>query len=61
MKDFRTKKTDQMGENPFEKHFGFRLITSPTYPCCGYYDWENDDGYNNIENWIEKAAQQAKR
>jgi len=25
------------------------------------YDWVNDDGYNNLEKWIETAAQQVGR
>ena len=61
VKDFRTGQTDQIGENPFEKHFGFKLTSSPVYPCCTYYDWTEGNGYNNIENWIENAAQQAGR
>ncbi len=61
IKDFRTREIDQKGEDPFAKHFGFHSTNSPTYPCCSYYDWTNDNGYNNIENWIEKATKQAGR
>jgi hypothetical protein len=25
------------------------------------YDWKNDDGYNNLGDWIEEAAEQAGR
>ena len=63
IKDFRTKQTDVEGEDPFRKHFDFRLTLEPEppYPCCSYYDWVNNEGYKNIENWIENAAQQAER
>ena len=60
-KDFKTRQTDDKGENPFEKHFGFKPVNHPVYPCCNDYDWVNNDGYNNIEDWIETAAQQAGR
>ncbi len=54
------KKVDVKGDNPFEKHFGFIPCQGPlTYPCCSYYDWIVDNGYENIECWIEKAARQA--
>lgn len=51
------------GESPFRKHFGFKPVQgrSATYPVCNYYDWVKNDGYNNIETWIEKAAKQAGR
>ncbi len=36
--------------------------------CCGqmpegypFYSWTNDDGHNNIGDWIEEAAQKANR
>jgi hypothetical protein len=31
---------------------------SDLYAC---YDWVDDDGYNNIEAWIEAAAKAAGR
>ena len=34
---------------------------SLSYPCCSYYDWINDNGYENLGVWIEKEAQQANR
>ncbi len=37
------------------------LHGAPIYPCCSYYDWINEDGYKNLGDWIEKAAQQAGR
>ena len=58
IKDQRGK-IDAKGDDPFRKHFGFRPSQNPKYPVCTYYDWIGDDGYSNIENWIEKAAQQA--
>ncbi len=24
--------------------------------CDGLYDWESDDGYNNLGSWIENSA-----
>ena len=61
IKDFRTKETDTKGESPFRKYFNFKPTSNPIYPCCNYYDWVDNEGYKNIENWIEKAAQQAGR
>lgn len=26
-----------------------------------FYDWDNDDGYNNLGDWIEQAARDADR
>lgn len=49
------------GKNPFIEHFGFQPSDNPSYPCCNYYDWVHDDGYNNMGNWIEKAAKDAGR
>ncbi len=48
------------GEDPFTVQFGWVSNTGVlTYPCSSYYDWVNDNGYQNLGNWIEKAAQQA--
>lgn len=40
----------------------------PTTTCCGtmptgyaFYRWNSDKGYENLENWIEKAAKDASR
>jgi len=51
------------GDSPFHKPpMNFAPCKGVlTYPCCSYYDWVNDDGYENLANWIEKAAQQAGR
>ena len=57
-------KTTYKGNDPFaEPPMNFVLQTSGylTYPCCSYYDWIDDDGYENLGDWIEKAAQQANR
>ena len=54
------KNTDSKGSNSF----------GPIFPKDGdykqyfwerfkIYDWEDDDGYNNFGEWIEKAAKQA--
>ena len=63
IKDFRTKKTDRKGRDPFKKHLDLKpaSTSSASYPCHNCYDWIRDDGYNNIEKWIRKAARQAKR
>ena len=62
VKDFRTGATDNRGENPFSKHFGFRSASGQmVYPCCCYYDWVNDNGQDNLPSWIETAAKQAGR
>jgi hypothetical protein len=52
-------KTDTTGSNPFDK-WTFKnsegsIVKYPTY------DWVNDDGYKNMSNWIEVAAQKAGR
>jgi hypothetical protein len=60
IKDFNGNKSTK-GTNPFVKYFGFTPSKNPSYPCCTYYDWINDDGYNNMGNWIEKAAKDAGR
>ena len=50
------------GENPFSKPpINFISATTMEYPCCSYYDWLNNNGYENLGDWIEKAAQQAGR
>lgn len=50
--------TSKKGKNPFDnwefKKSG-KVITYPTY------DWVDDDGYNNMGKWIEKAAKAAGR
>jgi len=47
--------TDMKGDNPLDKFYdeqnGQRL--SDLYPT---YDWVNDDGYNNVGEWMERAA-----
>lgn len=46
------------GRNPFseiivEEGFIFDTMLSEVLPI---YDWVDDDGFNNFESWIEKAA-----
>lgn len=60
VKDLRTGATDNKGENPFSKHFGF-TYGQTVYPCYCYYDWVNDNGQDNLPSWIETAAKQAGR
>ncbi len=55
-------KTDLKGENPFENYCtekkGEIKYLSQIYPT---YDWVNDDGCNNIADWVEKAAGKVRR
>jgi len=55
-------KIDYKGENPFETFYveknGQKIYLSEIYPT---YDWVDDYGYNNLGDWIEKAAKQAGR
>ena len=52
--------TDSKGSNKFgeigKDNDGKPVYFSVDYPC---YDWVNDDGYNNMGNWIEEAAKKA--
>lgn len=51
-------KTTTKGKNPFDKwNFkrGEEVVEYPTY------DWVDNDGYNNIGDWIEAAAKAAGR
>lgn len=53
------KNTSNKGSNPFNQwNFTDKNGNAVTYPV---YDWINDDGYNNLGNWIEKAAKAAGR
>ncbi len=54
--------TSSKGTSPFQTLFLWKgLMSESQYPCVCYYDWINDDGYNSLDNWIEKAARQAGR
>ncbi|MBP9801595.1 MAG: TIR domain-containing protein [Candidatus Moranbacteria bacterium] len=50
------------GRNPFDDwsitRNGEKMKLSSLYST---YDWVNDDGYNNMGNWIEKAAKNSGR
>jgi hypothetical protein len=56
----RNGMTDYKGDNPFDTWYitknGQKIYFSQIYPT---YDWVNDDGYNNIGDWIEAAAKKA--
>jgi len=56
----RNGNTDYKGNNPFDTWYitknGQKIYFSQIYPT---YDWVNDDGYNNIGDWIEAAAKKA--
>ena len=53
---------DTQGKNPLDywtvKHNGCDVKLSNLYQT---YDWERNDGYNNMPNWIEAAAKAAGR
>jgi len=59
VKDFRTQATDVAGLNPLDqiKTSGGSLF-SQLYPT---YDWAINNGRENIEQWIEKAIQDAQQ
>ena len=44
--------TTARGANPFDAF----LHATPALPAYPVYDWLKDDGYNNLDNWIEAAA-----
>ena len=50
------------GDNPFDSFYieqeGKKVYLSEIYPT---YDWVNDDGYENLGSWVEKAAKKAGR
>lgn len=56
------KGTDVQGKNPLDywsiEKDGRKVYFSEIYKT---YDWVNDDGYNNLSSWIEKAAKAAGR
>jgi Cft2 family RNA processing exonuclease len=56
------KGTDVQGKNPLDywsiERDGRKVYLSEIYET---YDWVNDDGYNNLSSWIEKAAKAAGR
>lgn len=51
---------DTKGNNPFNYIYieqnGKKVYFSEIYPT---YDWVNDDGYENLGDWVEKAAKKA--
>ena len=51
-------KTSKKGSNPFENWEFKKAGNVIKYPT---YDWVNDDGYNNMGDWIEAAAKAAGR
>lgn len=52
-----TKGSNQFGEIGKDKN-GNPVYFSVSYPT---YDWVDNDGYNNLGDWVEKAAKQAGR
>lgn len=53
---------DIKGKNPFQnwhiEQNGKKILLSDIYPT---YDWVNDNGRDNIGEWIEAAAKKAGR
>lgn len=58
----QNQRTSIKGRNPFDDWSitvdGRKKLLSEIYPT---YDWVNNDGYNNMPVWIERAAQLAGR
>lgn len=56
------RKTDTKGSNAFgpifTSHDDDKKYFYERFPT---YDWVDDDGYNNIGDWVEKAAKKAGR
>lgn len=56
----KDQNTSTKGKNPFDDWSitkdGKKILFSSIYET---YDWVNDDGYNNMGAWIEKAAKAA--
>lgn len=56
----KDKKISTKGKNPFEDWYttkdGKKVFFSSIYKT---YDWVDDDGYENMGEWIEKAAKAA--
>lgn len=56
----KDKNTSAKGRNPFDDwtvtRDGKKVPLSSIYKT---YDWVDDDGYNNMGDWIEKAAKSA--
>jgi hypothetical protein len=56
--DIKDKKgnTSARGANPFHGLIPGEDCAAPDYPV---YDWIKDDGYHNMDHWIEEAAKAA--
>jgi hypothetical protein len=52
----KDKKISKKGKNPFDKWEFTKAGEVVTYQV---YDYVDDDGYNNMGDWIEKAAKDA--
>jgi hypothetical protein len=62
IKDLKTKQTDSKGKNVFGEIGKDENGNSVYfYQVAHSYDWVNDDGYNNLGDWIEEAARNAGR
>jgi hypothetical protein len=67
MKDGKGK-TSRQGANPLDNFmvkqdflFGLAQYDEKLSNVYKTYDWEEDDGYRNIDDWIEEAAEIAGR
>jgi hypothetical protein len=52
----QNRQTTTKGKNPFEQ---WKFKKSDKEVLIPVYDWVKDNGYENIGNWIEKAAKEA--
>ena len=56
----KDRKTGKKGVNPFDLWYttkdGRKVYFSKIYST---YDWVDNDGYNNLGDWVEKAAKKA--
>lgn len=57
VKDPRTG-TDVRGDNPFSR---VSVNGVPLSRSVATYDWVGDDGYNNLDDWVERAVVAAGR
>lgn len=58
----KTNKISLKGKNPFDNLYieisGKKIYFSQIYPT---HDWINDNGYDNLCDWVEKAAKNVER
>lgn len=60
LKDFRNGQTSYKGNNPF-RHFTIVDSTRTLADIYPVYDWNLDNGFQNLGSWIDAAAKKAGR